>query len=62
MTHILAKRHVHTLADFASSNVLLAFDYDGTLAPIVSDPSVARLARATRRLLATAAYVSHWAI
>jgi len=55
MIHILAKRHVHTLADFASSNVLLAFDYDGTLAPIVSDPSVARLPRATRRLLASAA-------
>jgi trehalose 6-phosphate phosphatase len=55
MIHILAKRHVHTLADFASSNVLLAFDYDGTLAPIVSDPSVACLPRGTRRLLATAA-------
>jgi trehalose 6-phosphate phosphatase len=55
MIHILAKRHVHTLADFAASNVLLAFDYDGTLAPIVPDPSVARLSRATRRLLATAA-------
>ncbi len=55
MIHILAKRHVHTLADFASSNVLLAFDYDGTLAPIVSDPAVARLPRATRHLLASAA-------
>ena len=55
MIHILAKRHVHTLADFASSNVLLAFDYDGTLAPIVSNPSVARVPRATRRLLASAA-------
>ncbi|HWF83892.1 MAG TPA: trehalose-phosphatase [Vicinamibacterales bacterium] len=55
MIHILAKRHVHTLADFASSNVLLAFDYDGTLAPIVSDPAVAHLPRSTRRLLASAA-------
>jgi trehalose 6-phosphate phosphatase len=55
MIHILAKRHVHTLAEFASSNVLLAFDYDGTLAPIVSDPSVARLRPATRRLLASTA-------
>jgi trehalose 6-phosphate phosphatase len=55
MIHILAKRHVHTLAEFASSNVLLAFDFDGTLAPIVSDPSAARLRPATRRLLASVA-------
>jgi trehalose 6-phosphate phosphatase len=55
MTHILAKRHIHTLAEFASSNVLLAFDYDGTLAPIVPDPATARLRRGTRRLLAAVA-------
>ena len=34
---ILSRRHVPVLAHFASSNVLVAFDYDGTLAPIVAD-------------------------
>jgi trehalose 6-phosphate phosphatase len=51
MHHILAKRHVTTLSAFACSNVVLAFDYDGTLAPIVRDPSRARLRRSTRTLL-----------
>ena len=55
MRHILAKRHRHTLADFALSNVLLAFDFDGTLAPIVADPSTARMRPATRRLLGSVA-------
>jgi trehalose 6-phosphate phosphatase len=55
MHHILAKRHSHKLAEFASSNVLLAFDYDGTLAPIVERPSLARMRPATRRLLAAVA-------
>jgi trehalose 6-phosphate phosphatase len=53
--HILAKRHRTRLADFASSNVLLAFDYDGTLAPIVADPLAARMRPATRRLLTAVA-------
>ena len=39
------------LADFASGNVLLAFDYDGTLAPIAARPERARLRPSTRRLL-----------
>jgi trehalose 6-phosphate phosphatase len=51
MLHILAKRHIHRLAEFAASNVLLAFDYDGTLAPIVSNPALARMRPRTRRLL-----------
>ena len=33
---ILSRRHVPVLAHFAGSNVLVAFDYDGTLAPIVA--------------------------
>lgn len=41
------------LARFARSNVLLAFDFDGTLAPIVKDPRTARMRRHTRALLAT---------
>lgn len=51
MRHILAKRHLPTLAHFASSNVVLAFDYDGTLASITSEPARARLRARTRRLL-----------
>jgi trehalose 6-phosphate phosphatase len=39
------------LADFARSNVLLAFDYDGTLAPIVNHPRDAVMRPQTRDLL-----------
>ena len=39
------------LQQFAWSKVLLAFDYDGTLAPIVDDPGLARMRPATRTLL-----------
>jgi trehalose 6-phosphate phosphatase len=49
--NILAERHLSTLADFACSSVLLGFDYDGTLAPISSQPSSARMRATTRRLL-----------
>jgi trehalose 6-phosphate phosphatase len=52
---ILAKRNLATLANFACSNVLLGFDYDGTLAPIVSNPAHASMRAATRRLLARVA-------
>ncbi|MEO8258356.1 MAG: trehalose-phosphatase [Acidobacteriota bacterium] len=51
----MAKSHISALADFASSNVLLAFDVDGTLASIVPDPPAARRRPATRRLLAAVA-------
>lgn len=44
-----------TLASFAHSNVLLAFDYDGTLAPIAATPARARMRRDTRELLARVA-------
>ena len=36
---------------FAWSNVLLAFDYDGTLAPLVNAPAHATMRASTRRLL-----------
>jgi trehalose 6-phosphate phosphatase len=39
------------LEEFARSNVLLAFDFDGTLAPIVAEPEYARMRPATSRLL-----------
>lgn len=44
-----------TLASFAHSNMLLALDYDGTLAPIVATPARARMRRDTRKLLTRAA-------
>ena len=40
------------LARFAAARVLLAFDFDGTLAPIVTDPPRAHPRPETRRLLA----------
>jgi len=51
MLRILANRHIATLREFASSNVLVAFDFDGTLAPIVRDPARAAMRPMTRRLL-----------
>jgi trehalose 6-phosphate phosphatase len=39
------------LTHFATSNVLVAFDYDGTLAPIVATPAAARMRPLTRRRL-----------
>ena len=51
MTHILAQRNQPVLERYASSSVLLAFDYDGTLAPIVAAPDRANMHPATRRLL-----------
>lgn len=56
MQYLLAKRHLPTLARFASSNVVLAFDYDGTLAPITTEPHRARLRRRTRSLLVDVAH------
>jgi trehalose 6-phosphate phosphatase len=48
---ILAKRHAHLLSSFAMGNLLLAFDYDGTLAPIAPSPPAARMRAPTRLLL-----------
>lgn len=51
MKELLVKRHRGVLADFAYSSVLLGFDFDGTLAPIVPAPARARMRATTRRLL-----------
>ncbi len=51
MSHILSARSRPMLERFAWSNVMLGFDYDGTLAPIVSDPARAEMRESTRRLL-----------
>jgi trehalose 6-phosphate phosphatase len=53
--YILAKRNLPVLERFIASNVLVAFDFDGTLAPIVRDPAAARMRRSTRRLLGSVA-------
>ena len=48
---ILTPSHLRTLADFALSNVLLAFEYDGTLAPIAVRPEDAHMRSTTCELL-----------
>ncbi len=51
MKHILALANRDVLRQFACSRVLLAFDFDGTLAPIVDRPDRAAMRPATRALL-----------
>ncbi|HLL84622.1 MAG TPA: trehalose-phosphatase [Longimicrobium sp.] len=57
MRHILAAAQRDVLRQFARANVLLAFDFDGTLAPIVPRPEDARMRRRTRELLSALAEV-----
>jgi len=52
MKDILSRSNRDVLARFARTRVLLAFDFDGTLAPIVCDRARALMRPATRRLLA----------
>ncbi len=51
MKHVFSRAGLTALAELAWSNVLLAFDFDGTLAPIVRAPARAALPASTRRLL-----------
>jgi trehalose 6-phosphate phosphatase len=51
MRYVLTRKSEEAVRRFLASPVLLAFDFDGTLAPIVGDPDRARLRPATRRLL-----------
>lgn len=51
MKNILSHGNRKVLEQFIWSNVLLAFDYDGTLAPIVADPRQAKMRQQTRELL-----------
>ena len=59
MKELLNPRHRATLARFvgerASAAVLLAFDYDGVLAPLVREPGGAFMRPRTRRLLSRVA-------
>jgi trehalose 6-phosphate phosphatase len=53
MKDVLKPRHRAALARFADGGgVLLAFDYDGVLAPLARDPGGARMRARTRDLLA----------
>jgi trehalose 6-phosphate phosphatase len=54
---ILAARHRAVIRAAASTRLLLAFDYDGTLAPIAPTPGGARMPARTTRLLARLARV-----
>jgi trehalose-6-phosphatase len=38
MTYLFSCANQNLIERFASSNVLLVFDYDGTLAPLVREP------------------------
>jgi trehalose 6-phosphate phosphatase len=49
---ILARAHADVLAQLAWANVLVALDFDGTLAPIVDDRDGAAMRSSTRELLA----------
>ncbi|HVX95867.1 MAG TPA: trehalose-phosphatase [Polyangia bacterium] len=51
MNYALARAHVPSISRFLRARVLLAFDFDGTLAPIVADRAAARMRRQTVRLL-----------
>ncbi len=51
MKYLLAKGNLGALAGIAHCRVLLAFDFDGTLAPIVSDRDAAFMRPATSALL-----------
>jgi trehalose 6-phosphate phosphatase len=51
MMNILSAGNREVLVQFAFSNVLIAFDFDGTLAPIVADPERAAMRPRTRKLL-----------
>jgi trehalose 6-phosphate phosphatase len=48
---VLKPANRHVLAEFAGTNVLLAFDFDGTLAPIVATPDEASMRATTARLM-----------
>ncbi len=52
MKSILARAQRKRLENFATDHTLFAWDFDGTLAPIVANPARAKLRAPTRRLLA----------
>ena len=57
--HILESQNLLLLSQLAWSHCLLAFDFDGTLAPIVADREAAQMRARTRQLLASFAELGH---
>jgi trehalose 6-phosphate phosphatase len=51
MRYALSARSRDLLKQFATARTAIAFDFDGTLAPIVNDPERARMRGTTRQLL-----------
>lgn len=51
MKNILGKRELSRLGEYVTPDTLVAFDFDGTLAPISRDPRAAQLRKSTARLL-----------
>jgi trehalose 6-phosphate phosphatase len=51
MKYVLSRGSRAPLGEFARSRLLVAFDYDGTLAPLTANPAKAPMRRRTRRLL-----------
>jgi trehalose 6-phosphate phosphatase len=49
--HILGAGNLDVLRQFAEANTLVGLDFDGTLAPLVSEPDRAKLNASTRALL-----------
>ncbi|MES3034327.1 MAG: trehalose-phosphatase [Gemmatimonadota bacterium] len=60
--NILAARNVSTLRAVAGSGALLAFDYDGTLAPLSNDPESSRMRPETAELLRNLAHAAPVAV
>ncbi len=57
MKHLLLPAHIDALSGLAWSNTLLAFDFDGTLSPIVADRDAAGMRTRTRALFTTACHL-----
>ena len=60
--NILAARNIERLRAVAATGVLLAFDYDGTLAPLSNDPAASRMRPATGELLRHLAHAAPVAV
>ena len=54
MRQLLSRRHAGVLEQLASTRALVAFDFDGTLAPIVTNRDEAQMRPPTRELFARA--------
>ena len=50
MEYLLTQSNLKVLESFSFAKSLVAFDYDGTLAPIVSNPSLACMNESTEKL------------